>query len=69
MDAVELARAAAHLAEFADVVHVAIEDHDAVVVETIRDENPAVRQKRDILWLAEVRLVAALHALLAECFQ
>jgi len=40
-----------------------------VIVETIRDQNPAVRQKRDILRLAEVRLVAAFHTLLAERLQ
>ena len=52
-----------------DVVHVAVENHHAVIVEAVRDENPAVRQKRHVLRLAEVRAVLSLDVLLAKRLQ
>ena len=46
-----------------------VENHHAMVVQAVGDENPAVRQKRDVLRLGEVRAVAARHVLLAERLQ
>ena len=67
--AVELAGPFAEAAELADVVHLAVENHHAVIVQAVGDENPAVRQKRHVLRLAEVRAVLARHVLLAERLQ
>src|SRR5204863_2174193 len=55
MHAVELARSFAEAAKLGEVGQVAIEDHHAVIVETVGDQHAAIRQKRDILRLAEMR--------------
>lgn len=64
--AIELPGTAAVTAEFADVFHVAVEDHHAVVIETVGDEYAAVGEECDVLRFAEVSAVRALHALFAE---
>ena len=56
-------------AELADVLQVAVEDHDAVVIQTIGDQNSAVGEKSHVLRLAEMRAVRALHALFAQRLQ
>src|SRR5262245_28257456 len=69
MNAIELPRALAEAAELAEIVHVLVQDHDSMVVEAVRDQDPAIRQERDVLRLAEMGLVRPLHALLAERLQ
>ena len=69
MHAVELTRTLAEAAELRDVVHLAVENHHAVIVQAVGNENPAIRQKRHVLRLAEVRAVRALHVLLAQGLQ
>ena len=46
-----------------------VEDHHAVVVEAVGDQDAAVGQEGDVLRLAEMRGVAAGHVLLAERLQ
>src|SRR5258708_4038154 len=51
VNAVELARLLAQTPELSDVIHAAVEDHHAVIGQSVRDQNPAVRKKRDVLRL------------------
>ena len=67
--AVELAGSLAKAAELRDVAPFAVEDHHAVIVQAVRHENPAVRQKRDVLGTGEVRGIAARNVLLAQRLQ
>jgi hypothetical protein len=64
INAVETARPCSAHSEFADILHVAIEDHHAVIIQAIGDEYPSVGKKCHILRRAEVSAVGALHALL-----
>ena len=67
--AAELSGALAVPAKLPEIVQVGVEDHHAMIVEAIRDQDAPVRQERHILRLGEVRAVAARHVLLAERLQ
>ena len=69
MHAAELSGALAVAAELAEVIHGGVENHDAMVVEAIGDQNAAVRQERHILRLGEMGRVTAGHVLLAKGLQ
>ena len=67
--AVELARAFAEAAELRDVVRVAVKDHHPVIVQAVGHQNPAVGQKRHVLWPREVLRILSRNILLAQRLQ
>ena len=67
--AAELSGALAVAAELTEIVHRRVENHDAVIVEAVGDQDASVRQERHVLWLREMRGIAAGHVLLAERLQ
>ena len=66
MDTVEPARLGAEPAELRLVAPLAVQNDDAVIVEPVRHQHPAVGQEGDILGPAEMGLIVAADVLLAQ---